>query len=469
MSTAVATKLELDTISRSEDFTRLADEWDPLVRAMPRPSPFLLHAWLDAWTRHYGEGTELTVHLARRDGRLVAALPLLVRRHLGLRAARFLGGRQSALGDLLLAPGEDAATAEALAARVRASADLIDVYGLPTQSRLAEALGPSLDVIQRVEAPILDLTPGWEAVYQAKTSSKKRNLHRRRRRQLAELGRLEVVVARDLDELEPALEDAFRLHDLRWEGRPDGSGFATPEGRRFQREAIAALAALDVPRIVLLKLDGRAVAFHYYFAFEGRMYVHRLAFDPDLARFSPGLVNTLDTIEAAADEGLTRVEFLGGAERYKTEIADGFEPLCHGLGLAQGAAGPRRGGRSARGHPPPSPPQALVLTSPPVHGRDHASQAFGHPLAGRAPSMRPRSALEGLPDAVGRETGPRNEARDRAEAMLGGEAHEEEPLLGRAEPPIEQRPPVLERDLLPKAVREEGSGARGRSGILPPG
>ena len=31
-----------------------------------------------------------------------------------------------------------------------------------------------------------------------------------------------------------------------------------------------------------------------------------------------------------------RVEFLGGAERYKVELADGFDPLCHGLGLARG-------------------------------------------------------------------------------------------------------------------------------------
>ena len=66
------------------------------------------------------------------------------------------------------------------------------------------------------------------------------------------------------------------------------------------------------------------------------MYVHRLGFDPDFARNSPGLVNTLDTLEAAAAEGLHRVEFLGGAERYKVELADGFDPLCHGLGLARG-------------------------------------------------------------------------------------------------------------------------------------
>jgi CelD/BcsL family acetyltransferase involved in cellulose biosynthesis len=66
------------------------------------------------------------------------------------------------------------------------------------------------------------------------------------------------------------------------------------------------------------------------------MYVHRLGFDPAYGRYSPGLVNTLDTIETAAGEGLTRVEFLGGAERYKQELADRFEPLFQGIGLARG-------------------------------------------------------------------------------------------------------------------------------------
>jgi CelD/BcsL family acetyltransferase involved in cellulose biosynthesis len=334
---AIDTKLEFDTVVRADEFAELGPEWDDLVRAMPRPSPFLLHAWLSTWWRHFGEGAELAVPFARRDGRLVAALPLLVRRHLGLRTARFLGGRQSALADLLLAPGEDPSVGASLAARLPDSADLVDLYGLPSGSRIAEVLGPSMEVVQRVESPVLDLTPGWEAVYQEKTTSKKRNLHRRRRRQLAEAGRVEVVIARHLEELGPALEEAFRLHALRWEGRPDGSGFVTPAGKDFHREVIRPLAEVDAARIVLLMLDGRAVAFHYYLAFVGRMFVHRLAFDPALARYSPGLINTLDTIEAAAAEGLTRVEFLGGAERYKIELADGVEPLCHGLGLAQNA------------------------------------------------------------------------------------------------------------------------------------
>jgi CelD/BcsL family acetyltransferase involved in cellulose biosynthesis len=76
------------------------------------------------------------------------------------------------------------------------------------------------------------------------------------------------------------------------------------------------------------------------------MYVHRLAFDPEVGRFSPGLVNTLDAIESAGEEGLTRVEFLGGGERYKVELADRFEPLHHGYGVASGV----RGWAYARAH-----------------------------------------------------------------------------------------------------------------------
>ena len=280
------------------------------------------------------------MHVARRGDALVAALPLVVRRRAGVRVASFMGDRVSVLPDLLLAAGADLHAADPLIERLTSGGcDVVDFHGLPADSRIARLLGPRLEVIQRVEAPVLGLEPDWETVYKSKTNAKKRNHHKRRRRQLGELGELSVTVARTLPELEPALEEAFRLHALRWEGRPDGSGFGTPVGMEFHRAALRRLADIDVARIVTLRLDGRAIAFHYWFALEGCMYVHRLAFDPELSRWSPGLVNTLDAIESAAAEGMTRVEFLGGGERYKLELADGLSPLYHGFGLASGLRG----------------------------------------------------------------------------------------------------------------------------------
>jgi CelD/BcsL family acetyltransferase involved in cellulose biosynthesis len=180
---------------------------------------------------------------------------------------------------------------------------------------------------------------GFEAVYRERTSSKTRNTHKRRRRQLDELGDVRFRVVRDPAELPAALAEAQRLHALRWQGRPDQSEFVTPAGREFHRAALERLAPLDVIRIVLCELDGVPIAHHYYFALDGRMVVHCLAFDPAYGNASVGLLTNLETLRAASDEGLTAVEFLGGDERYKHELADGVAPLYQAIGLARGPGG----------------------------------------------------------------------------------------------------------------------------------
>jgi CelD/BcsL family acetyltransferase involved in cellulose biosynthesis len=330
------------TIATEDSFAALGDSWDDLVHAMPRPSPHLLHPWLLSWWRHYSEDSDLAVHVAYRGDKLVGALPLCIQRRRGLDVLTFLGAEQVTLADLLLAEGEGAAVGAALAERALSSEhDYVDFHGLPSPSRLVEALGPSrLQLIVRAEAPVLELDGlDWETYYNTRISSKGRSLHRRRSRQLARLGSIETTVARSREELAPALEDAFELHALRWRGRPDRSDFGTPEGKEFHREATAALGELDVARIVTLKLDGRPIAFAYYFVLDGTMCAHRVAFDPEFQRFSPGVVNRFDALESAFAEGVTRVEFFGGMERHKLELTDKTEPLHEGLGLPESVAG----------------------------------------------------------------------------------------------------------------------------------
>lgn len=324
--------LRLDTIADLAGFEDAAPGWDELVAAQRRPSPFLLHGWIAEWIRQYSGGVRLRVHTARRGDTVVGALPLQVVRRHGVRVAEFVGGSLTNFADLLVAPGEQPETAEALAeAAAAGDHDYAHLHGLSHGSRLA-AQAP-LRTVARVGAPVLDLTGGWDSAYTAKTSSKRRNLHRRRRKQLAALGRLETRIARTPAEVDAVLDDTFRLHVLRWAGRHDGSGYATEAGRRFHRAAALRLARDDLVRIVSLDLDGTPIAFHYYFTLAGRMYVHRLAFDPAYAQYSPGLVNTLDALEAAADEGLTTVEYMGSAERYKVELSDRLDPMHDAFGL----------------------------------------------------------------------------------------------------------------------------------------
>lgn len=334
----VAAEPSCEVVSSADGLEALAPEWDVLVRSMRRPSPFLLHGWVTAWWSHYGGGARLATVVARRDGRPVGILPAYVRRSHGVRVARFLGGHESALADVLLAPDEPVSTARLLVDELRRQPfDFADFFGLPGGSALASAGGPPL--IERVDAPVLEMPRGWDELYAERVGSKKRSLHRRRLRQLGEVGTVEFVTGRTGEELEPLLEEAFRLHELRWRGRPDASTFGTGAGRLFHRAAMRRLACQDVLRLVLMRVGGAPAAFHYFFALDGVMVVHRLAFDPALAHCSPGLVATLETLRRASEEGLTRVEFLGGGERYKMELADRREPLYQGIGLGRSPLG----------------------------------------------------------------------------------------------------------------------------------
>ena len=331
-------RLRIATVSAESDFARLAGSWDELVHTMPRPSPFLLHAWLREWWAHYGGEDDLAVHAAYRGSRLVGALPLSVRRRRGLRVTEFVGGSWALLGDLLLAPGEDASTARALGEHARAASsehDFVSLFGLPGSSRLVSALPPdALRLVERLEAPVLDLTAGWDAVYTARMSSKARSERRRRRRQLEALGSVEVSLARTREELEPALNDAFRLHTLRWAGRPDPSGFVTSTGIRFHRRALLRLAEADVPRLLTIRVDGRAIAFALYLQLSRRAYGVTMSFDPAYARFGPGWDAKLLSLETAAGEGMTRAELLGAAARHKERLTDRCEPIYQGIGLS---------------------------------------------------------------------------------------------------------------------------------------
>ena len=307
------------------------------------------------------------MHVAYRGDKLVGALPLCVRaesrsrrphvprRGAGL-ARRHASGKRCGRG-----------IAAQLAERAAATEhDFADFLGLPASSPFASALGPSRLQADRSRGSSRSRPgrPRLGDVLQDRLSSNQRALRRRRTRQLAKLGTLETTIARTREELATALEDAYELHARRWQGRPDGSDFGTTIGKDFQREGTAALAELDIPRIVTLKLDGRPIAFSYYFMLERTMFCHRLAFDPELGRLSPGLVNRYDALENAFSEGVTRVEFFGGTERYKMELTDTTQPLHEGLGLAENLGGQGGRGLTRERNPSSQVPETLPGPSP---------------------------------------------------------------------------------------------------------
>ena len=171
----------------------------PVEAAEPVPAPRLVAGVVAALRRGQRAGRPGRVP----RGRLVGALPMCVRRKYGLRVLSFVGGEDSSLADVLVEDDERGEIESALVERGTSAATTSrSSPGSPPEPLRGGARPFAPEPRRALEAPVLDLTPGWQEVYTSKLSSKKRNHYRRRRRRLAEAGRLEVDIARTADELE---------------------------------------------------------------------------------------------------------------------------------------------------------------------------------------------------------------------------------------------------------------------------
>jgi CelD/BcsL family acetyltransferase involved in cellulose biosynthesis len=310
----------------ADEVERRAREWDACVEAAPRPSPFLLAAYVGPWARVHADGARPRLLVAERERRIVGALPLAVVRRRGLRVLEWVGGYEATPADLALASGEPAQTASSLVRTARALAgfDYAHLSGLSAAPLIARS--DALPLVERLPAPVISDLPGWQP------SRSGRKAAGRRLRRLGELGRVELDVVAEPERLPAALDEAFAVHAARWAAGGDGSSFGDEAGRAFHRRAAPALAARGSALLALVRLDGRAIAFQYALRAGRSLCLFRVGHDPAFARYSPGALATRTVLEAAQARGVLRVELLGGGEEYKLEIADGLDPMSDGIG-----------------------------------------------------------------------------------------------------------------------------------------
>jgi CelD/BcsL family acetyltransferase involved in cellulose biosynthesis len=90
-----------------------------------------------------------------------------------------------------------------------------------------------------------------------------------------------------------------------------------PDTKSFYESLAAWAADNGWLRLWLLRLDGRAIAFALDLAAENVYYGLKVGYDPEFARFSPGMILQHETVRYAFDHELERFEFLGADEPYK--------------------------------------------------------------------------------------------------------------------------------------------------------
>jgi CelD/BcsL family acetyltransferase involved in cellulose biosynthesis len=265
--------------------TRLAGEWDDLYARCSTATPFLSHAWLDAWWRSYGRHGALVLALVWRDGRLVAAAPLMRHRRGGLAVLAPLGAGVSDYGDILLddAYADEAAHRLAHELAVQARGHVIDVPEVPPRAavwRLVHAWPRRtwrlpgtvcLDLPARPLDELIDTLPPDTA----KARRKKRNRIRS--------SGIEPYVG-EVHESADLVSALVRLHREQWNGRGMNPEHGRPRFAAHLARAVPAMVERGEAALVGYRLAGELVAVDLLVIGRDMAGAYLYGYRPDLRR-----------------------------------------------------------------------------------------------------------------------------------------------------------------------------------------
>lgn len=177
----------------------------------------------------------------------------------------------------------------------------LDLSHQPVQSPLYQSLldsarhaGKPVGVIETIERACLFHREALEEYSRSAMSAHFRQELRRKRRRLAEQGRLELRVLNRADSIDTWIDDFLKLEAHGWKGREATALRSSPAERTYFEQIARAACLRQQLQLLGLYLDGRPVAMKCNLLAAPGSFSFKIAFDESLAKYSPGVLLEYD-------------------------------------------------------------------------------------------------------------------------------------------------------------------------------
>lgn len=319
-------------VTESEEFERLKEVWDSVLRQCKEDSSmYLTHEWVWTWWKHFGEGKKLNILLIERKGRVIAIIPLMkVDYKIGfvrLRLLETIGSTNCNYVGLILGQSQKEAIIALLAYLERESVKnklILRLTLVPEDSSFLDLLrthrclvSQTLCIHEKLMtlAPYLRLPATWDE-YFGSLSQRRRQTLRRALRSL-ENGHTIEFKHFATDTLEEGLNQFFDLHQARWKSINVRGVFSNPKVKDFYREIASQFIKKDWLYFSCLSVDGKMVSATFGFVYNQKLYAATDARDIRYSEYSVGHLHTMYSIQDAINKQLQEFDFLRGDEPYK--------------------------------------------------------------------------------------------------------------------------------------------------------
>jgi CelD/BcsL family acetyltransferase involved in cellulose biosynthesis len=329
-------------IESPAELDELLEPWSELARSA-RCRHFQQYDWIAACARTLGklEGRKLKVAALWDASRLLAVLPLTIRRHNGVRVLEWIGVEATDYCDALVDPAIDsiAALAELWhALKRRGGFDVVRLGHVRADAKIHTLLNPMEPWIEtREEAQYLPLKWSSGQQWLQDQSAKMRERVKYGLRRLGKLG-FGFHVREPGEPLEPLLDTAL-AHKRAWlVARKEDSFLAEPAGAEFLHTCAAAMAKSGSLHLSTIRSEDHVAACHVGFQHDGVLYYYMPTYDAAWSKYGVGTLLRDSLIMWACDHGFREFDMLLGAHDYKSQYGTSTASL-QTLAFAHGPLG----------------------------------------------------------------------------------------------------------------------------------
>lgn len=324
--------LKVSLTHDSTALTRLREEWASLQNQSAADSLYLTWDWISLWWQHFGKGRELWLLEARdQANRLIGLAPLMKSNHrpapgVVWQQLDFIAATSPCehLGFIIEKEHEKEVITAFLdeLKRHQAQWDVLSFAKIVENSCLIPILldsGIPWQEDEPIIAPYITLPETMEAFL---ASSISRNHRKKLRKWLREMVAVygenwSFYIVSNPAELNTALDDLIRLHQLKWEALRQPGAFGNPAVVEFHRVVARNFLEKGWLQLARLTYGGRIAATVYSFRYGKRVYDFASGIDNDLRYLKPGHLLTERAINEAIKAGMCEWDFLWGDEEYK--------------------------------------------------------------------------------------------------------------------------------------------------------
>jgi CelD/BcsL family acetyltransferase involved in cellulose biosynthesis len=288
----------------------LITAWAQLARVACEPNAFAEHWFVTAALTHLRDNQDIRLaQVWEGNTRLIGIIALTHSNRYGRMPARHVSNwahYQSFMGTPLIERGFEQAFWHALIMALDNSdwaAGFLSLTGLneggPVHRGLIAAaikLGREAPTVHRFERALLASESDAEAYLNTNMRGKKRKELRRLANRLGELGTVQFSVLEDVAGLSEWCEAFLVLEAAGWKGSEGAALRNTATTAQFFRDCLGGAQAADRLDFQRLDLDGRAIAMLINFRTPPGSWSFKIAYDENLARFSPGILIELENL-----------------------------------------------------------------------------------------------------------------------------------------------------------------------------